>query len=158
MPIDPTEFRRVMGHWVSGVAVIGTRIADGTPRGLTASAVSSLSLHPPLLLVCIARSAETHDCIRDAGIFSVNMLAADQESLAHRFAGSEQRHARFDGVGYTTHSTGAPILDGALAWADCEVNAAHDGGDHTIFVGHVVSAGARDAKPLLSFRGKFRNV
>lgn len=147
-----------MGHWVSGVAVIGTRLADGTPRGLTASAVSSLSLHPPLLLVCIATTAETHDCIRDAGVFAVNMLTADQERLARRFAGAKSRERRFDGVRYTTQATGSPILDGVLAWADCELRAEHAGGDHTIFVGEVVGAGMSEAVPLISYRGEFRDT
>jgi flavin reductase (DIM6/NTAB) family NADH-FMN oxidoreductase RutF len=153
MSIDPLEFRRVMGHWATGVAVIATRTSDGTPRGLTASAVCSLSLHPPLLLVCIDRSAETHDCIRDAGIFAVNMLAVDQEPVARRFAGKHEREERFDGLRLGTGVTGAPILDGVVAWADCAVDAEHEGGDHTIFVGRVLDAGNSDARPLVAFRG-----
>jgi 4-nitrophenol 2-monooxygenase / 4-nitrocatechol 4-monooxygenase, reductase component len=155
MPFDPNEFRRVMGHWVSGVAVIGSRRADGTAVGLTASAVSSLSLEPPLLLVCVALSAETHDGIREAGNFSVSVLADDQPALARHFSRKAGERGKFDGVPHRSAPTGAPILEGVLAWADCVLHASHPGGDHTIFVGEVVAADARDGRPLLHFRGSF---
>lgn len=144
-----------MSHWMTGVAVIGTRGDDGAPRGFTASAVSSLSLHPPLLLVCVARSAQTHDCIRDAGFFAVSILAAEQQRLATRFAGKDGTVRKFHGVTHHNAVTGAPIIEGALAWADCEVCGSHEEGDHTIFIGEVVAGDARDGVPLTYFRGNF---
>jgi flavin reductase (DIM6/NTAB) family NADH-FMN oxidoreductase RutF len=155
MPLEAREFRRVMSHWMSGVAVIGTRGEDGKPRGFTATAVSSLSLHPPLLLVCVARSARTHDCIRDAAIFAVNMLASDQQRIAKRFAAREGEVRKFHGVKYRTAHTGAPILEGVLAWADCEVRGSHEEGDHTIFIGEILAGDARDGVPLTYFRGNY---
>jgi 3-hydroxy-9,10-secoandrosta-1,3,5(10)-triene-9,17-dione monooxygenase reductase component len=150
MPIDSMEFRRIMSHWVTGVAIVAARHADGSPRGLTANAVSSLSLHPPLLLVCIEHDSETHDCIHDAGAFSVNILDASQAPLARRFS-DERADVRFEGVLHETGPTGAPILRDTLAWAECRLHDEHVGGDHTIFVGRVVAGGARDGEPLIFF-------
>jgi 4-nitrophenol 2-monooxygenase / 4-nitrocatechol 4-monooxygenase, reductase component len=154
MTLESAEFRRVMGHWLTGVAIVTTRTPVGTLYGLTANAVSSLSLHPPLLLVCVERSADTHDCIHDAGAFAVNVLDASQEPLARRFSG-EVAAVKFDGVAHRIARTGAPILADALAWADCELRAAHAGGDHTIFVGEMVAGDARSGAPLAFFRGGY---
>jgi flavin reductase (DIM6/NTAB) family NADH-FMN oxidoreductase RutF len=152
--MESSEFRRILGHWVSGVAVVATVKSDGKLCGLTANAVASVSLNPPLILVCIARDADTHECISSAGFFSVNMLDGSNERIARRFSAWEV-DKKFDGLAFHTETTGAPILDEALAWLDCRVHAAHDAGDHTIFVGEVVAGDAREGTPLLYYRGGY---
>jgi flavin reductase (DIM6/NTAB) family NADH-FMN oxidoreductase RutF len=157
MPLDTAEFRRVMGHWLTGVAIVAARHADGRPCGMTANAVTSLSLEPPLLLVCIERAADTHDCIRDAGSFAVSVLARGDEALARRFAVLAAGD-RFAGVPFLAAGSGSPILEAALAWIDCRLAAVHPGGDHSIFVGEVLDAGTRDGEPLAFFRGVYGGV
>lgn len=154
MQIESSEFRRILGHWVSGVAVVATLKDDGKLCGLTANAVTSVSLNPPLILACVERSADTHDCIEKAGVFSINILDSDAERIARRFAAWEV-DKKFEGLAFRTEETGAPILEDALAWLDCRVWAAHDGGDHTIFVGEVVAGDAREGSPLLYYRGGY---
>ncbi len=155
MSIEPDAFRRIMGSFATGVAVVTTSDVDtGEPYGLTANAVASVSLDPPLLLACIALDADTHDFIRRAGYFAVNILEESQAGLAERFA-SEIEGGKFEGVPHRRAASGAPLLDGALAWADCRVWAAYPGGDHTIFVGAVLGGGVGDGRPLLYHRGTF---
>lgn len=154
LPIDSFEFRRILGHWVSGVAVVAARAADGQPCGLTANAVASLSLDPPLVLVCIDRNADSHDCIRNAGYFSVNVLASDAERTARRFAELDGGD-KFNGIAHHVEISGAPVLDNALAWVDCRVHEAYPGGDHTIYIGEVLSGDTRAGVPLVYYRGGY---
>ena len=156
--IDPAEFRRVMGHWASGVAVVTTTRPGPRPCGLTVSAVSSVSLDPTLVLVCVDRAAESHDCIVAAGVFAVNLLERAQGAeMARRFAlrGGE---SKFEGVAWSAGGTGSPLLEGALAWMDCRLVQAVPGGDHTIFLGEVVAADARPGEPLVYYRGGFGSL
>jgi flavin reductase (DIM6/NTAB) family NADH-FMN oxidoreductase RutF len=153
MPIDPSEFRRILGHWVTGVAVVASRTDTGSFCGFTANAFTALSLEPPLVLVCVARTGDTHDGIRASGIFTVNVLGADDERLARHFASDATD--KFEGVGWTTGTTGAPVLEDAMAWVDCRVRREVDGGDHTIFIGEVVAADATDGEPLIFYRGGY---
>jgi flavin reductase (DIM6/NTAB) family NADH-FMN oxidoreductase RutF len=157
MPVDPSEFRRILGHWTTGVAIVATVSGNGQPRGLTANAVASVSLEPPMVLVCVERIADTHDAIRSAGFFSVNVLPQAAERIARRFAGDIVA-GKFDGVAYHAEVTGAPVLDEALAWVDCRLREAHDGGDHTIFVGDVVAGDAREGEPLVYYRGGYNRL
>lgn len=152
--MESSEFRRILGHWVTGVAVVTTRSDNGKLCGLTANAVASLSLDPPLVLVCIERNADSHDCIRDAGFFALNVLCSDQERIARRFAEWEVS-AKFEGLAFHAEVTGAPVLDDAIAWVDCHVRNEYDGGDHTIFVGEVVAGDAKEGGPLLYYRGGY---
>ena len=153
--IDPNEFRRVMGHFASGVAVVTTLRPDGHPCGLTVSAVSSVSLSPTLLLVCVDRTSRSHDCIITSGFFAVNVLAEDGgDAVARRFAGRGEAD-KFAGVAWTAAETGAPLLAETTAWMDCRVAGSLPGGDHTIFLGEVVAADTRPAAPLVYFRGGF---
>jgi flavin reductase (DIM6/NTAB) family NADH-FMN oxidoreductase RutF len=154
MPIDPPEFRRILGHWVSGVAVVAARTAAGKPCGLTANAVASLSLQPPLVLACVDRTADSHDCIRDAGHFSINVLASEDERLARRFAAWDILQ-KFEEIGHHSEVSGAPVLDDALAWVDCRLWQTYEGGDHTIFIGEVLAGDAREGAPLLYYRGGY---
>lgn len=152
--MNSSEFRRLLGHWVSGVSVVATTMSDGKPCGLTASSVASVSLEPLLVLACIERDADTHQCIRESGYFSINILDQTQEAIARRFAAGEVER-KFEGLAFRTEATGAPILSDALAWIDCRVWAEHAGGDHTIFVGEVMAGDARDGQPLLYYRSRY---
>lgn len=153
--IDTSEFRRVMGHFASGVTVVTARRAGAEPCGLTVSAVCSVSLDPTLVLVCVEHSADSHDCIRDAGVFAVNVLEGKRgEILSRRFAAWE-RGDKFDGVAHHPERTGAPVLDDALAWVDCSLRQTVAAGDHTVFFGEVVAADAREGAPLVYYRGGY---
>ena len=157
MSIEPAEFRRVLGHFPTGVAVVAARSGHEPPRGLTANSVTSVSLDPPLVLVCVEKTSDTHPIIAASGAFAVSVLAQDQESLARRFATYEAEE-KFRGVAHRQEATGAPVLEEALAWVDCRVTGAYEGGDHTIFLGEVVAADAADGPPLVYFRGGFTRL
>lgn len=157
MNIDSAEFRRIFGHWATGVAIVTARSPDGEPIGLTVNAVTSLSLRPPLAIVCIDRTADSHDALVAAGAFAINILAAGSERLARRFA-ADERAGRFDGVAWQLKRTGAPVFDDALAWIDCRIDATHEGGDHTVFIGAVVDGDAREGAPLLFYRGGYADL
>jgi flavin reductase (DIM6/NTAB) family NADH-FMN oxidoreductase RutF len=157
MSIEPTEFRRVLSRFATGVTVVAAQEPGGPARGLTASAIASVSLDPPLVLACVDRTADTHVCIERAGAFAISVLGAGDEVLAGRFAGG-QADSKFEGVGYREAETGAPILTDALAWVDCRVWAAYDGGDHTIFVGEVLAGDAGPGTPLVHFDGAFARL
>ncbi len=153
--IEPDEFRRVAGHFPSGVTIVTARREDGTLCGLTANAFTSVSLVPPLVLVCIDRAAESHDCILEAGTFVVNVLGDDDgERLSRRFA-EPLAADKFEGVAYTSARGDAPVLDAALAWMECRIHQITEAGDHTIFVGEVVDADAREGRPLVYYRGGY---
>jgi 3-hydroxy-9,10-secoandrosta-1,3,5(10)-triene-9,17-dione monooxygenase reductase component len=151
---DAARFRDVMGHFPTGVAVVTASGADG-PAGLTTNAVSSVSLDPPLLLVCFDNASRTLPVVRQAGRFAVNVLRAGQEDLAAVFASKRVAGDKFESV---THAVahGVPVLDGALAWIACDLEALHEAGDHTIGVGRVTHLDAdHDGEPLVFFRGRY---
>jgi 4-nitrophenol 2-monooxygenase / 4-nitrocatechol 4-monooxygenase, reductase component len=153
--IDESEFRRVIGHFATGVAVVTSCRADGSACGLTVSAVSAVSLNPTLVLVCVSHDSDTLAFIQAAGYYAVNVLEEGRgETLARRFAGGGAEE-KFRGTAWRPERTGAPVLDEALAWLDCRVSAALPGGDHTIFVGEVLAADAREGTPLLYYRGGY---
>jgi flavin reductase (DIM6/NTAB) family NADH-FMN oxidoreductase RutF len=153
--MDSSAFRRVMGHFPSGVTIVTTRLPGGRVCGLTVNAFCSVSLQPPLVLVCVDRFADTHACILDAGLFAVNVLEAKGgEPLSRRFA-SPGADAKFEGVGYREESTGAPVLEDSIAWVDCRLVESMPGGDHTIFLGEVLAADATGDTPLVYFRGSY---
>lgn len=144
-----------MGHFASGVTVVTTVRGDGEPCGLTASAVCSVSVNPVLLLVCVEHGADTHGFIAAAGKFAVNVLAEEGgEGLSRRFATFEVED-KFRGVAFREEVTGAPVLEGSLAWLDCRVSQAIEAGDHTIFLGEVVAGDAREGTPLVYYRGGY---
>ncbi len=150
------EFRRVMGQFVTGVTVVTTRLRDEL-HGMTANAVTSLSLEPPLVLVCVDRAADTHDILAQSGVFALNILSRGQEELSIHLAWKETEGAhRLDAVPHRFGVTGSPILDGCLAYLDCRVVAQYPGGDHTIFVGEVEDARSLSEEgPLIFFRGRY---
>jgi flavin reductase (DIM6/NTAB) family NADH-FMN oxidoreductase RutF len=151
----PADYRHVIGHWATGVAVVTCDGPEG-PSGLTTNAVSSVSLEPLLLLVCFDNASRTLDAVRGAGRFAVNVLRAGQEDLASVFASKRVQAEKFDAVTHRVEH-GVPVLDDALAWVACDVHELHAAGDHTIVLGAVthVWAGADEAAPLLFYRGKF---
>ena len=154
--IDRDLFRAVMGRFASGITVITARSTDGAPHGMTVSAFSSLSLDPPLVLVCVGTEATMAPLLAEATAFGVNILGDGQEALSRRFAG--KLDDRFAGIGYTDGLLGAPILDEVLAWMQCRIVARHPAGDHVILVGQVEQADVRDGKPLLYYRGGYASL
>ncbi len=151
------EFRRVMGCFATGVTLI-TTAHDGQVRGMTANSVASVSLEPLSVLVCVNREALTHPPLAASGIFCVNVLAADQEALARACARPDTPEAMLEGVSYSRGVTGAPVLEGALAFLECQVAASFEFGTHTIFIGEAVALGASAAEPLLFYRGRYSRL
>jgi flavin reductase (DIM6/NTAB) family NADH-FMN oxidoreductase RutF len=156
MAIDRTELRRVMGHFATGVTVITTRGDDGRAYGLTANSLCSVSLEPPLLLVCVDKRAESHAVFEKSGVFAVNILGHEHEELSRRFAVSGGE--KFVDVEHRSGTTGAPLLDGVLGVVECRIVAVHDAGDHTIYIGEVEHLETASGDPLLFFRGKYRRL
>jgi flavin reductase (DIM6/NTAB) family NADH-FMN oxidoreductase RutF len=153
------SYRAIMRHQAGAVTVIACG-GEGTRSGLTATAVASLSDRPPTVLACVNQSAGAHDAIVQAHAFSVNLLAADQQVIAERFAGKGglRGEERFAGSDWRTLATGSPILVRALASLDCELVEQHTFSTHSIFIGRVVGGQFRgDAEPLLYFRGDYWN-
>ncbi|HEU5441617.1 MAG TPA: flavin reductase family protein [Ktedonobacterales bacterium] len=155
MTVDADSFRAVMGHFATGVSVVTT--CDGSQRqGITVNAFCSVSLEPPLVLVCIEKTSHVHDAMRASGVFAVNLLRADQEQFSTGFASNtEERRRDFCHVASHTVATGAPVFDVSLGFADCRVVAMYPGGDHTIFLGRVEALGAFEGEPLLYYRSHY---
>jgi flavin reductase (DIM6/NTAB) family NADH-FMN oxidoreductase RutF len=152
--IGADEFRRVLSHFASGVTILTTRGADGRPVGLTASAFTSVSLEPPLVLACVDLKARCYEAFEAAGHFAVNVLGAHQEHLSRRFA-SAALDDKFDGLVHTPGALGVPLIEGALAHIECAKVAAYPAGDHTILVGRVEASAVGDGHPLLYYRGRY---
>lgn len=150
MTFNPSDFKRALSQFASGVTVVTTRHQQ-TPLGVTASSFTSLSLEPPLVLVSLNKKLFTHNAIAESGVFAVNVLSAQQLDIGMRFAGLKPEITdRFAGLKTTTAVTGCPLLPDSLAWVDCTVWAMYDGGDHTIFVGEVKDLSVSDLDmPLL---------
>ncbi|MFF5762897.1 flavin reductase family protein [Streptomyces tanashiensis] len=153
-PVDPGEFRRVLGHFASGVTIVTALDPDG-PAGFACQSFASLSLDPPLVAFMVARTSTTWPRIAAAGTFCVNVLGAGQGALCRSFAVSGAD--KFAGVEWgPAPVTGSPRLAGAPAWIDCAITAVHTGGDHLIVVGRVASLGAeQESEPLLFHQGRF---
>ena len=133
--IAPDEFRHVLGHFSTGVTVITTCDGEQRPTGLTASAFTSVSLDPPLILVCVDHKAQSYPALRDSGRFAVNVLTHEQEAISRRFATT--RLDKFDGVAFAISDLGVPLLEDALVHLECRTVSTHVAGDHTIFIGQV---------------------
>jgi flavin reductase (DIM6/NTAB) family NADH-FMN oxidoreductase RutF len=153
MAIGKDLFRQVLSNFATGVTVITTVGDDRQPVGLTATAFSSLSLVPPLVLICIGKASETYRYFEPAGIFGVNFLAASQKDVSQRFASSGgDKFADFE---WHRGSLGIPLLAGTIGHLECRIVSAHDGGDHTIYTGEVEAAANGDGAPLVHFRGSY---
>ena len=152
--LDGQELRRLMTRWATGVAVVTSRAEDG-PRGATTNAMTSLSLDPLLVLVCLDRSSNTLEAIRSSGRFCVNILSAGQEELARRFATKASGHEKLAGLPHETVD-GVPVLGGVLAWLACGLEREVEGGDHAILIGRPVESGVDpDAEPLVFYGGRY---
>jgi 3-hydroxy-9,10-secoandrosta-1,3,5(10)-triene-9,17-dione monooxygenase reductase component len=152
--LDAHELRRLMARWVTGVAVVTSRDEDG-PRGATTNALTSLSLDPLLVLVCLDRGSNTLEAVRASGRFCINVLAADQEELARRFATKASGEEKLAGVAHTPVD-GVPVLGGTVAWLVCELEREFEGGDHAILIGRPLETGGDpDAQPLLFYGGRY---
>ncbi|HVE69966.1 MAG TPA: flavin reductase family protein [Thermoanaerobaculia bacterium] len=156
MPVDDALFKLAMSHFASGVTVVTTE-HEGTPYGMTVASFASLSLSPPLVLICIEKAVKSHDAIAAAEKFGVNMLAQDQAEISNRFA-SKKIDDRFAGVSWSRGDLGMPLLDGAICAIECRVHSQLPGGDHTIFVGEVTSVRTQEAPPLVYFRSGYREL
>ena len=156
MAIDAAEYRNVIGNFATGVTVVTTCV-DGMMHGMTANAVTSVSLEPLLLLVCVARGARAHGELERAAHFGVSVLSAAQQDVSNTFASSgEPESGSLRGVAFRAGKTGAPLLEGSLACLECEIDGRLDGGDHTIVLGRVLDGEIlSDEAPLLYFRGKY---
>jgi len=155
MGVEAAEFKQAMSRFASGVTIVTT--ADGSERyGLTVSAFCSLSLEPPLVLVCIDDRVKSREPIEKIGHFGVSILRADQDAISNRFASRVED--KFEGVGTVDGSLGDPLIDGALARLECRLVDALPGGDHTIFVGEVIEARVEDGDPLVYSQGAYRRI
>ena len=159
MSIDAQSYRRIIGQFATGVTVVTTAV-DGRLHGMTANALTSISLDPLLLLVCVDKGTHAYDELTNAGRFGVNILAEEQEEVSNLFAATtEPEQGRLQGVSYHLGPNGAPIIDGCLAYVECAVTDRCPGGDHTIFIGEVLGAETlREAPPLLFFQGRYRRL
>lgn len=154
---DPRTLRDALGCFATGITIITAMGSDGQPIGLTANSFTSVSLDPPLLLVCIARSAGSAETLEVTNHFAVNVLQIGQQPASNKFA--SRGGDRFAGTPWMLGSTGVPVLIGSLGTFECARHAVHDGGDHFILVGRVVSATFEPSRdPLLYFRGKYRRL
>lgn len=159
MPVDDAQFKSAMSHFLSGVTVVTTE-HEGTPYGMTVASFASLSLHPPLVLVCIEKAVKTHDALVAAEKFGVSILGADQADLSGRFA-TKKIEDKFAGIAVTRGpELGLPLLDGAICTLECRVHNQLPGGDHSIFVGEVVGVRTTsdDEAPLAYFRSGYRRL
>ncbi len=157
--IDSREFRNTMGLFATGVTVVTTRVGHQR-RGITANSFTSVSLHPPLLLICVDESASMHPMLEVAESFVVNILAADQRAVSDAFARHGESPDVMNGVPFRDGALGSPILEGVLGWAECTINERYAAGDHTILVGRVQSTSIErpEEAPLLYFSGGYRGI
>lgn len=147
-----------MGRFPTGVTVITTCDEEGRPFGLTASSLTSVSLEPLYLLICIGKGSRSHDVVVAGQSFAVNVLGSDSADLSNRFAMVEPGK-RFEGVAFRGEATGSPVLERAAAWMDCRIAQLHDAGDHTIVVGEVVACDADGSvEPLVYHAGAYREL
>ena len=157
MPVPPTDsgagFRQVLGHFCTGVTII-TSAEGGRPAGFACQAFAALSLAPPLVLFCPGRSSATWPVIERTGHFCANVLADGQQELARRFG--SPGGDKFADTAWSGSPAGAPVLDGALTWVECAVEAVHEAGDHYLVTGRVTALGpCRAGRPLLFYRGRY---
>jgi len=155
-PFDQARLRETLGHFATGVAIV-TGTDDGEPYGFTCQAFCSLSLEPPMVAIAPGKKSASWPHVAKAGVFCVNILAEDQESLSRDFAVSGGD--KFAGVGWQLAANGAPLLEGVLAWVECSVVATFDAGDHEMVFGHVDDMGVNGGRrPLLFYRGGFGTI
>ncbi len=156
MSIDQQQFRSLLGHFAAGVTVITTTGPDGKPYGLTATAFTSVSLDPPLILVCVDKRSDSHPQLMRAEAFCVSFLRVEQQAISNRFAKSGVD--KFEGTATGVGVTGVPYVADALAHLECAMEQRIDAGDHTLFLGRVLDGGLGSGEPLLYYRGAYRQL
>ena len=157
MPIGATKFRRVCGKFATGITVLTARDTAGGAHGMTANSFTSVSLHPPLILVCVDMRAHILKHLKMDGALAINVLDESQEALSVRFA--ESVEDRFDTVQWTAGvKTGAPLIGGVLATLECRIVRMVEAGDHSIVIGEVLDAIWRDGQPLVYFSSEYRRL
>ncbi len=156
MTIDQHAFRAVLGRFSSGVTVVTLVDPAGGDRGMTVSAFCSVSLEPPLILICVDHAASVYESMSSVNDFTVNILSEGQEALARRFAGPDPD--RFDGIGFSRGGNGIAILNDVLGYLQCKVVTRHSTGDHDIIIGEVEEAMAEDGRPLMYYRGGYAQL
>lgn len=156
MSVDTTQFRSTLAQWASGVTIV-TAAHEGLLYGMTASSFSSVSLTPPLILICVGKDAYTHNILLKSGSFGVNILSAEQAALGKKFSERHEGYIdRFSDIpDLQFGDTGAPLLPGVMAWMDCQTYQVIDAGDHTIFIGEVLTSQIYGGEPLLYFSRKW---
>ena len=152
--ISPDEFRHTLSHFASGVTVITVCDGQGRPTGLTASAFTSVSLDPPLILVCVDHKSQSYPALVAGKQFAVNILAHDQEAVSRRFATTKIEN-KFEGVPFALSELGLPLLENALAHLECATVNVHLEGDHSIFIGRIERAVVKTGHPLVYYRGRY---
>ena len=150
--LDQARFREVLGHFATGITIV-TASEDGEPVGFSCQSFAALSLDPPMVILAPAKSSTSWPRIAEAGAFAVNILAEHQEAICLNFAVSGGD--KFDGVAWTTGTTGAPLIKGSLAIIECTLGAIYEGGDHELVTGHVVAMEVGSGSPLLFYRSGF---
>ena len=156
MPIDDAHFKLAMSHFASGVTVVTTQ-HEGKSYGMTVASFASLSLHPPLVLVCIESSVKTHEAIAASQKFGVSILGRDQQDISNRFASKSDD--KFNGIAIAKGAAhGLPLIENSLTTLECSVTSQLPGGDHSIFVGEVVAITTREGAPLVYFRSGYREI
>ncbi len=158
MLVTADEFKQSLQRWASGVTVVTTQAEGEEPQGMTVTSFASVSLSPPQVLVCLNDSAETGESIKKSGVFAVNILASDQESVSNNFAGGNSMQERFDATSWTKGVTGAPVLDDSLASLECSVVQEMRAGTHWVIVGEVNHVICRSGNPLLYFGAGYRKL
>ena len=154
MTISADEFKQALARWPSGATIVTARSGDRV-HGMTVRAFTEVSLEPPLVLVCADKKSNTLPLIQAGGVFAVNVLASDQHELSNKFASKKDEWRRFEGLETDVAVTGAPLLRGVVVNLDCRVVAAHESGDHVIYVGQIEAMRHFDREPLLYFRGAY---
>ena len=160
MPLNPSEFRKAMGAFATGVTIVTVDL-DGEVHGMTANAFASVSLDPLLVLVCVDSATRTHAHLHAKKRFGINVLSEDQRSISDYYARPERTHERAEaeaGARFDRTRQGTPILGGSLAYLECRLHSAEDAGDHTIFIAEVEDVVVNHGEPLLFFRGKYRRI
>ena len=158
MPIPSDQFKHVMRQWASGVSIV-TMQTEERRHGLTVSGFLSISPEPPLVLISVGQELASDSLLQASGAYAISFLRDDQRELSDRFAGRLGDVDRFEGLITHTEATGAPILDDCLAWLDCRVVSTQVVGDHTLFIGEVVAAGATgSAGPLVYWNADYRKL
>ena len=154
MPVTKDEFRAALSHFASGVTVVTTKDPTGLMHGITVSAFCSVSLNPPMVLVCIEKTTSSHYAFNESDHFVVNILRSDQSGLSEHFASDLKD--KFAEAKYDLTADGLPILPDCIANLQCRLRMAWDGGDHTIFVGEVEDVQVVGGEPLVYFHGAYR--